>query len=708
MTVSTSNTTLHERSSKSFNRTPNGLIFTDNLKVVYSIFLICLDLKENPNEHKKFFNFSKSYPFSFSLQDAVQKMNKLELQVDMNATSISISYSIKPELANYLIKIFMEAKLLHTPADRTRNEPKNKVLLQPTPKGIAILQKYIRDIGLKKIPKILLSNFNSMQLFTFERSSITDSIVHSDYLIHILFIKVMGPTPNIWLPTNSSDSLPKLSELLEYNNESFSFENMDYNSHFGFQGDISNRKSELSWYDQLADVDINDSTRVSPYAHKFFTNPDSDSHVQYYVSNKGVRLFQAKSFGRNKTIIDYCFTTKALWQWLMDCTDIIYPKEAVSVAALFLKKGLIVPILLPPSENSKRKFHISRSSYYTLSKIGWEIVQWNTESGIKKALGKFTKKSVVTPNSEHIDITFGKMSVADDKHSLDGSFDNDSDNLENNHQFDSKFNTLDDILRDPGMRFLFRRFLEKELCVENLDAHIEIKKFLKKMTQLKKLLESRTSNSNWPNKQRSLNNSIQKTIDSALTKLANECLEMTYHIYSTYIMIGAPYQLNIDHVLRESITAIMLNPQSPLSKSFNADFGSTTSLNDTNTDKIEEHLVLGQVNLEKPEPAVYKAFNGRSSSSSSFRDYKPSSLSLNIKSNGEPLTELKGNTFIVPENDELSTTLNILKNLFPLFDGVSEKMFKLMKIDSLPKFLKSDVYSEALASNAFHDKDPVK
>ena len=104
--------------------------------------------------------------FSFSVDQAIEKMKNLELQVDIGTTYVNISYKIHPELAYHLLETFMAAKLLHTPADRTRAKLKDKVLLQPTPKGVNILQKYVKDIGLKDIPKVLLSELNSCLLYT--------------------------------------------------------------------------------------------------------------------------------------------------------------------------------------------------------------------------------------------------------------------------------------------------------------------------------------------------------------------------------------------------------------------------------------------------------------------------------------------------------------------------------------------------------------
>ncbi|CCF55751.1 hypothetical protein KAFR_0A03160 [Kazachstania africana CBS 2517] len=711
--------TLHELASKSFNRSPNGLIFTEDLKSVFSVLIICLDLKAHSDTKTLFNAFTKYHPFSFTIQSAIEIMKHLEIKVDMNTTCINVSYNIKKSLALHLLQLFMDAKLLHTPADRTRGEAKEKVILQPTPKGVAILQKYARDIGLKKMPSILLSSLNSNKLFVFERSSLTDSIVHSDYLIHILFINLMGPSPNVWSPSNSDDKLPTLSQLLEYSNDTFTFENMNYAGMSGFVGKSDDADIESSWSDQIDENILHEKDRKSPLAHKFFTNPDSDSHVQYYVSDRGVRLFKSKVFGQNKTIVDYCFTTKALWQWLMDCTDIMYPKEAVSMAALLLKLGLIIPILLPPSNNSKKKFQISRSSYYTLSKTAHEIVQWNIQESSRTSNTDYLKKTVQTPRENYIDIEFassGNIVVTDEKRSLNHNLEVTDDYLSH---ADSQFKDLDDILRDPGMRYLFRRYLEKDFCAENLDVYIEIKKFLKRMTLLKKIIESRNNKSAKKNTLElgfsDYNNHVAATIDSALIKQANECLEMAYHIYSSYIMIGAPYQLNIDHNLRESITAIMVHPQSPFSDTFPTSFDNLRC-NDEEEDSVpaknKEMAGLSHlppVLLSPPAKAITRnspPFRTLKSPKMSSRSVKPTPLALNNVSNhngvmgmgtGEMVSTTLNETNIMKENNALTGTIKLLKILYPLLENVGEHIYKLMRSDSLQKFQNSSVYREIVS-----------
>lgn len=693
-----SNLRSHRLRYDSFRRTPNGLIFTEDLKTVYSVFLICMDLKSDEHESKRLFSgiFNKTYPFAFTMKSAISTMSKLEIKANSNTTCIHVSYSIKDALARYLLVAFVEAKLLHTPADRTRNEPKEKVVLQPTPKGIAILTKYCKDIGLKKIPDVLISNLNSMTLFTFERSSITDSLIHSDKLLHILLIKVIGERPNVWKPNMEADKLPTLSELLENNNDIFTFENaIDYfNGNFSnlwtdkpghaYHDDKnSNHESEHTattsstiieedkaiWLDQIPEKILMDTSRKSPLAHKYFTNPDSDSHIQYYASDTGLRLFYNKQFLDPSITVKYCFTSKVLWQWIMDCTDILYPKEAISLSALFLKIGLICPILAKPSKIKSGKFCISRSAFFTLSSLGWDLTNWNHID--KDQMKREMRRNKIDEDGGD-DIRVNGKIVEIDIHSTNSTktmVSLNDDNGNNTNNISMNLPSLEEILSDPGMKYLFKKHLEKEFCVENLDVYIMIKKFLKRMTILKKFIDNTHNDKNKLSNGSIRHKPIRSTIDSALLQQANECLEMAFQIYSCYIMIGAPYQLNLDHNLREEISDVILNPKSPIKEYFP---GHEISPIPKKLSKVELSIPK-PMELSKPLPAMTKGL---------IRSKKPKTLQ-NLSTN-ENLNGFK----------KISETLRILKHLYPLFEEVGIIMYKLMEMDSLSKFYNSREFEE--------------
>ena len=686
----------------SLRRTPNGLIFTEDLKTVYSIFLICMNLKSNPDNCKGFLSgiFNKSYPYSFSMKTAIMTMKHLEIKASSNVTCINLSYSIKEPLARYLLTTFMEAKLLHTPADRTRSEPKEKVLLQPTPKGVAILTRYCKDIGLKRIPDILVSELNSITLFNFERSSITDSLIHSDKLLHILLIKIMGNGPNIWTPDMKPDKLPTLSQLLENNNDIFTFENaIDYfherfleypnqsvtnvKENIGMEdtkhtvqvnvlrddsdnnnnnNNNNNNYNELdyndkaNWFEQIPESKLDDTDRQSPLAHKYFTNPDSDSHVQYYASDTNLRLFYNKQFTNPDINVKYCFTSKVLWQWLMDCTDIMYPREAIALSALFLKLGLITPIIGKPSNVKNGKFCISRSSFFTLSNLGWNLVNWDnfykkcnehSESIIKGSDKEYLNDD--GSNGIHVN---GKVVEIEVKSTESTKTMQSTLEETLNKDTDIELPNLEDILSDPGMRYLFRKHLEKEFCVENLDVYLMIKKFLKRMTILKKFIDDIGFHQNYKYKQRSVRyQKVIATRDSALYQQASECLEVAFQIYSSFIMKGAPYQLNLDHNLREKISLVILSPHSPIKEYF-----------DTNENIVDDK--------EKDEIKISGRLN------------KPSVDDLKVQRNN------------IEYRNKISEILLILKQLYPLFEEVGVIMYRLMETDSLSKFYNSKEFED--------------
>lgn len=690
MTETVSSKTLHELASKTFSRTPNGAIYTDDIKMIYCTFLICLDLKADPLEPRKWYSSlgKNHYAFSFSLEEGIEKMANLSLSVDMTTPSIEISYSIQPELAHQLITTFMEAKLLQTPADRTRSIPKSKSILQPTPKGVGILQKYVRKIGLKSLPPILLSDYNSMEIFTFERSSVTDSIIYSNRLICILLNRMMGSCPNFWSPEKSCDKIPSLSKLLEYNSDVFSFETVDYGCLDGFerkQGDQT-----PSWLDQISSERLHDENRVSPLAHRFFTNPDSDSHVQYYSTDCGLRINKSKFFGNPKVLFNYCFTTKAIWQWIMDCTDIMYPREAVSAAALFLKAGLIVPILIPPSENLNRKFCISRTSFYTLTRRAWDVVQWNTEKGIRKSMCNFSS----TPSNSCVRSIF---SANIEENTTERPVSSDSSSNRKDMSSQAQIKSIDEILRDPGMKYLFRQHLESEFCAENLDAFIDIRKFLKKMGLLKNLIESKHASDLKSKKTRSRcsDSNIRSAIESALTRHANECLELGYHIYSSYIVVNAPYQLNIDHHLREAINQVMLHSATPSPRGHK---------NEGELLRTCSSIELSAQSTQRSEPLNifrYSFFNQSDLTLQSGGQFtklpRPSSLMRGNEERRRRSTQVTRDiTLLATSESKLQGTFNMLKTLYPLFENVSEDLYRLMRQDSLQKFVSSDLYLDAI------------
>lgn len=718
--------TLHEVTTKNFKRTPKGLIFTKDAKDIFCVVLLCLDKKgelTKADSKRKLFVGKETLGvgdetyFTFMVKTCIEAMENLKIDIEMDFTTVSIFYSIKPEMSMQLLKLFSASKLLHTPNDRTRSEPGDKSLLQPTPKGVAILTKYVQDMGIRNIPEILYSNLNSAKLFSFERSAATDRIIYNEYLIKLIFMKMFGDHPNIWSPKMDNDKLPPLKELLVRTCDVFSFDDFDF-SDTNFQKDFIDNTQQFgnenrfidksALFDNVNDDLLDHINRVSPLSHRFFTNPDSDSHVQYYSTGSGLRVFFNKLFATSKVqskVIVFSFSTKAIVQWLMDCTDLVYYKEAVIVASLFYKTGLIIPITLSPSLSSKTKFRFGKKYLYTFSKLGCSCLGWNTEHIVKLYPDWANYQSVDVDVGQEDSKHFKKDELVSVK------------SLENNVKHDVFPALIEDesvnplgkeiypgtilscILNDPGKRFLFKAHLDKEFCSENFCAYQEIKKFLKKMHMLDNLMKHRMSIKP-PDENDCKYTSIHAASEYRLIKEADACLSIIYQIFCTYIATGSPRVLNIDYTLRSSISLVILGSNSPISSKFEESFGDKgfyehspdmpvfgeTASNEqpfqTHTDTFQCDQILNTDKIIKTDfrriekPKIPEIIKNKSTSN---RSNGPENLNLL-----QPLENKVSTDTLIKQSFSILTKLN------PLFEEVNQKLYKIMETDSLPKFLSND------------------
>ncbi|KAL6936704.1 hypothetical protein ACO0R3_000307 [Hanseniaspora guilliermondii] len=717
--------TLHEVTTKDFNRTPKGLMFAKDIKDIFCIVLICLDMKKklvdktNVKKKKKrsfisklasssVWEFNNEAYYCFYLDECIEEMKNLAVNVNMETTTVSILYSIKPEMSLQLIKIFMNAKLLHNPTDRTNTDLNNKSILQPTPKGVSILTKYIKDMGIKKqIPDIVFSNLNSTYLFNFERSSVTDRIIYSDYFIKLIFTKMFSDAPTIWSPDTKSNKIASLKTLLGGNDDinEFDFTGqqtqniMDIINQQHSQAQNPFADTNIIFPDELQDAALlNDEDRVSPLHHKFFTNPESDSHIQYYSHLSGIRMFYNKEFieiiqtekkniKTKKQVITYSFSTKAIVQWLMDCTDLIYFKEAVIMASLFYKCGLITPICLSPSVARKDNFTISKKNLYTFTKKGCDWLDWNENY----------LQSLYTDWSEERE---KRLSQLEKSVVSTGS----NEELASNEDFKNKevyVVSLESILNDPGKRFLFKSHLDKELCSENFSAYTDIKKFLKKMDNVQNFVDVKEKTKRLSNKD-AKSITLYNSLKSRLMKECNDCLSIAYQIFATYIADRSSKLINIDYNLRNLISNLILNSSSSLTaKNPLSPFSEALGIKE-NTITQEKSNIKSLVIDEAVDPNL-KIHTSELPTKINSMDRKSKPMGLNILGDSQKQIINKDSDYFFsnqlfkdniildsPTEGLVTHSLYILSKLKPLFEDVNRKLYKIMETDSLPKFLNNN------------------
>ncbi|GMM34385.1 GTPase-activating protein [Saccharomycopsis crataegensis] len=741
---------IHCTVTNSLDKGPTGKIMSRHLKDIYCVLLINLKLQEKssippPTASKmnNFFSLRKlNYPYSFYLQDAIEKMRILRIEIPRSGFQKSYSYSIKDDLALELMHCFFEAKFLHYPGDRTRKLPKYDIPLQPTPKGVAILHQFVKKNGLNKalFPQILRSNFNSMDLFNLEKSIKTDKIYLSDSFVELLFIKCMGARPNVWSTNNAVDAIPRsIIENLEnsdpeneetsiFNFDKFSFEDLivydekepllNHNSHQPQDEDLvgssesrklfklSNRpRSHLA--PQSSD---SESSTISPFTHKFFTNPESDAHTQYYVSNKGVRLFKDKKIGDAVQSIDYCFSGKALCQWIMDCCDVLYIQEACLLGQFFMKLKLIEP--LNSLTQYPDRFKIGRSYLYKLTSNGREKCHWDKSNeeivrNIKRIGAETRRGSMTSINMEYMQ---SNESVNDDD-------DDDScSSVEKLNQMiinkiPQKKIILRDVLNDAGLRYLFRCHLENEYCVENYDAYHLLQAFRRDMKVLRKKLHK--NKSMLQNKQYLLHTipsnididqhqqrAMKKSIRGCI-KHANDCLANAYNIFGSYLVSGAINEVNINYNVKTQITNVMTHPKSPVSTAFFTPASTKFLLQGLETDSMVSVEISSNVEDDMVLSNVKSLSNGENDSGAMILG---ASIEDNDSLSDDQSTVLASPTLInhnilsttdVPNEEIFSSSLFVLNRIYLLFDKVAKDLYVLMENDSLQKFIESDIYKQS-------------
>lgn len=559
-----------------------------NLSNIFESLILSLDLRDN-SEKSKYLLFGKQHPpFSFSVDDALNKLSNLRLDIEVKVARTTITYSMKQGLAFDLLKQFFEAKLIHYPNSRTETKLERHGILQITPKGTAMVCAFCQSIGMpsKAIPSVVKSAFNSMELFNLERSSVNQNILCSEYLVKMLFSWVMGPVPNVW----SVDRQPDPISCVYYETGSdgeYDFFSAD--EHRSQNGDGSTKESV-----------------ISPFHHRYFTNPESDSHVQYYVSNTGVRLFKQKVFLNNdkKVVVDYCVSGKAIVQWLCDCTSVRNAAEAVSIGDLFIERGLLRQITV-----DKQRFLNDRNAFYILTEQGSVACKWSAK----------TKRKNLTNNFPLLDIHPSGFSTG---------------------QFDGP--TLKDIIKDPGLRILFKMHMQKERCVENVDAYILLVNFGDLVQQVFKLHKYYQALEDGPRKSKVFN---------AISFHMNSFFSKAFQLYSAYISADLQFDLNIDYKLRQDAHRL-LTFDGPLLPTI-------------------DHMMT---------PMTDKLF---------FGDQDLSQIA-------QPLTPPVDANHVIIESD-LVKNVALVRDIHRVFLKIADSIFRLMEIDSYPKFIKSDAFLDTVA-----------
>lgn len=572
---------------------------------VFEILILSLDLK--PETHSGNPIFSKTIPsYSFFITDAIKKLGRLYLEIDFKKARTNITLSIYPAQAYGLLRQFFRSKLLHCPRQRTESVITHDTRVQVTPKGTALVYTFCKNIGIPplKMPDIVKSNFNTMDLFCFERTP-ANEIIFSKFLLLVLFMKLMGPAPNVWSPQRSENSVSCI------------FDN-EFPGFFDFFSDYQLNERNERHSSSSANSRRSKSFRSSPFHHKYFTNPESDSHVQYYTSDAGLRLVKNKWFVVNhkKVAVDYCFSGKALCQWLLDCTTVEDEFEAITIGSLLVAGNFITPITLVSGENGR--FQNDRAAFYMLTEMGAKACLWSRVSSGKSVMGSSLLISPV-----------------------------DSD------QFDPSDNpsnlSLMEIITDPGLRALFTMHMSRDQCAENMKAYTKIMDFVKLERVLRKLLKVTGLRTDIFRREKTKN---------AVESHFKSCFSQAFHLYSAFISDDAQININIDSGLREHVHRLLIQQDAH---------------RDDESECMATPIVKSEFFCEdEKELSEDESFASADESTRISAEYPPK--------------------------------VGLMISIYLAFTQIARSLYRLMEIDSYPKFMKSEDYFHLIRMRNVYSK----
>lgn len=578
-----------------------------NFIASFSILIIQLKLTHERQRKKHILpQLSKSHAYSFKVDEAISAMENLNLKIELNIIENVISFSFGPDLALSLLKKYFTGHLLHDPSSRTEANLHAHSTVQITPKGTAILYNFCKSVGMKRkdMPEVVKSNFNTMKLFQFDRSSSTRRAVYSKYLNHILISEMLGAQPNVWSPEARPKVVPNL-----YDEEEPDF--LLESDHILFSGAVPKPPPKTT-------------TRLeslSPFHHRYFSNPESDSHVQYYESASGLRLFRDRIFEDHKKeiYVEYCFSGKAFVQWLCDCTTLYCASEAVEFGQLMLNYGLIVPVTKLDSSDT---FINHRDAFYTWNEAEENLCRWSSTKSLKEL-----RKSASNDSEES---EFGK-----------------------NYQKD----VFKKLLADPGIRHLFKSHLEKEKCAENINAFLQLKEFQEVKRKLSSLVKHYNKTNDSQKKERLL---------LAAEKMSNKSLAIVSYLCSRYFSPDSACNLNIDFGLQQEINNVISMIREGTFKE--------APLND---DDFAAYL-------KTPITHEEMTFDLKAERNKDQTVAEETSLT------SSELGELSN------EHSSLMETIVMLDKIDRVFSKIAYSVYRLMEVDSYPKFIQSEEYMLAV------------
>jgi len=317
-----------------------------------------------------------------------------------------------------------------------------------------------------------------------------------------------------------------------------------------------------------------------------------DPTAVYHERAKGIQLMdvtdrQTSGSGKPQTITHrYCFAALAALEWLCDFTSVVGREEAAEMAAQFVRFGLISLVSDKRKNNDSAIIFTVRGSApggnSPVSQTGEfrctaKAIYRITEEGVRTARWEILRGSAIrdSPNSSTANLsTIERPSLDKDAGTPKPLSPSDArihrrislaEKLNATHSSDppqdrrvKETNTerLQFIIDNPTLCHLFRDFLRDNFCEENLAFWLEVQDFKRKFN-----ITSTASSSAFqrppPERTGPGGVKIHTPGQQAMEQHHETLIQQAYTIYTTYLAPSSQSELNIDHGLRNELSAYL-------------------------------------------------------------------------------------------------------------------------------------------------------
>ncbi|KAI9510975.1 regulator of G protein signaling [Russula earlei] len=516
----------HASSSHMMKTTKRGRPFLKDTLDLFATLVVSLQL----TTHKQFF---RSFPNSFSTDEAAANLASLKFSQSNRGpdprepsrvitTTTTTTFSMTRDMAKAMSQHFMDARLIENAADPSSNLFKDRGVYILTPKGLHVLERFISRNGINgdHLGHVFATQPICMKLLHLERRSVDDEIIVSQSVITALFRRFVGRQSNY--PPQTPQSL--------------------------------------------------DPTTI------------------YHERAKGIQLMDVtdrltSGSGKSQTVTHrYCFAALAALEWLCDFTSVVGREEAAEMAAQFVRFGLIALVSDKRKNNDSAiiftvrgsapggnspvsqtgEFRCTAKAIYRITEEGVRTARWETSrtAGVKGSPNSSSVNlSTIERSSLDKDGTPKPISPSDAKihrrislaEKLNSAYSGDS--AQDRRTKESNTERLQFIIDNPNLCQLFRDFLRDNFCEENLAFWLEVQDFKRKFN----ITSTASSNAFQRASERGILGvgKVHTPGQQAMEQHHETLIQQAYSIYTTYLAPSSQSELNIDHGLRNELSAYL-------------------------------------------------------------------------------------------------------------------------------------------------------